>query len=170
LPKVKQKRVGFMIDMTPLVDITFLLLTFFMFTAKFKSEADAEQKFFIERPKASADTSKLPEANLGIVKVAFADSTKVDTAYYFTMTNLDDFTKVKKMTEVLPPDQQENAQLQISLDVLDAILSNVQKVNNETQFAIDADRSLPFNWIYNAMDKLRKNRFTKFNYVTETQQ
>lgn len=28
----KKKRVGFYIDMTPLVDITFLLLTFFMFT------------------------------------------------------------------------------------------------------------------------------------------
>ncbi len=28
----KKKRVGFFIDMTPLVDITFLLLTFFMFT------------------------------------------------------------------------------------------------------------------------------------------
>lgn len=28
----KMKRVGFHLDMTPLVDITFLLLTFFMFT------------------------------------------------------------------------------------------------------------------------------------------
>ena len=28
----KMKRVGFYLDMTPLVDITFLLLTFFMFT------------------------------------------------------------------------------------------------------------------------------------------
>jgi len=28
----KKKRVGFVLDMTPLVDITFLLLTFFMFT------------------------------------------------------------------------------------------------------------------------------------------
>ena len=71
MPKVKKKRVGFVIDMTPLVDITFLLLTFFMFTAKFKSEADNEQKFFIERPKASADTSKLPEVDLATIKIAF---------------------------------------------------------------------------------------------------
>ena len=28
----KKKRIGFHLDMTPLVDITFLLLTFFMFT------------------------------------------------------------------------------------------------------------------------------------------
>ncbi len=170
MPKVKQKRVGFLIDMTPLVDITFLLLTFFMFTAKFKSEADSEQKFFIERPKASADTSKLPEVNLAIVKVAFADSTKADTAYYFTMTNKDEFLQVKNMTTSLAAEQKENAQLQISLETLDELLSNVQKINNETKFAIDADRSLPFNWIYSAMDKLRKNRFTVFNYVTETQQ
>lgn len=52
MPKVKKKRMGFVIDMTPLVDITFLLLTFFMFTAKFKTEAEAEQKFVIERPKS----------------------------------------------------------------------------------------------------------------------
>ncbi|MCK5741730.1 MAG: biopolymer transporter ExbD, partial [Chlorobi bacterium] len=37
MAKVKKNRVSFVIDMTPLVDITFLLLTFFMFTAKFKT-------------------------------------------------------------------------------------------------------------------------------------
>ena len=55
MPKVKKKRIGFVIDMTPLVDITFLLLTFFMFTAKFKTEAESEQKFYIKRPVASGD-------------------------------------------------------------------------------------------------------------------
>ncbi len=70
MPKVKKKRVGFVIDMTPLVDITFLLLTFFMFTAKFKTEAEAEQKFFVKRPQATADTSKLPERDLAVIKIA----------------------------------------------------------------------------------------------------
>jgi len=51
MPKVKMKRTGFVIDMTPLVDITFLLLTFFMFTAKFKSDADNEQKISDKKTK-----------------------------------------------------------------------------------------------------------------------
>ena len=56
--KVKVKRVGFAIDMTPLVDITFLLLTFFMFTATFKTQAESEQKFVVQRPATTpSDTS-----------------------------------------------------------------------------------------------------------------
>ena len=167
MPKVKSKRVGFVIDMTPLVDITFLLLTFFMFTAKFKTEAEAEQKFIIERPQATADTSKLPEQNLGVVKVAFTDTLRKDTSYYFTMTNEEAFMKVKQLTEGLPTQALEESQLQVNLETLDALLGNVQKVDNATEFAIDADKGLPFVWVWNAMDKLRKNRFTKFNYITD---
>lgn len=71
----KMKRVGVVMDMTPLVDVAFLLLTFFMFTAKFKSDVESEQKFDIQRPKASADTTKLPEKNTATVKVAIEGMT-----------------------------------------------------------------------------------------------
>ncbi|PKL77793.1 MAG: hypothetical protein CVV25_13680 [Ignavibacteriae bacterium HGW-Ignavibacteriae-4] len=167
MPKVKKKRVGFVIDMTPLVDITFLLLTFFMFTAKFKSEAEAEQKFFIERPLASADTSKLPEQDLAIVKIAFLDSTKKDTSYYYEMTNEDDWKAVKSGVEGLTPEQMQNAQLQVSIETLEALIKRTYIVNSETSMAIDADKSIRFKWVSEAMDVLSKNRFTKFNYVTK---
>src|SRR6056300_180163 len=142
MPKVKKKRVGFVIDMTPLVDITFLLLTFFMFTAKFKSEAEAEQKFYIERPKASADTSKLPEQDLATVKVAFSDSTKQDTSYYYEMTNEDDWIAVKSGIDGLTPEQMESAQLQVSLETLESLVKRTYVVNSKTSMAIDADRSI----------------------------
>jgi biopolymer transport protein ExbD len=167
MPKVKKKRVGFVIDMTPLVDITFLLLTFFMFTAKFKSEAEAEQKFYIERPKASADTSKLPEQDLATVKVAFSDSTKQDTSYYYEMTNEDDWIAVKSGIDGLTPEQMESAQLQVSLETLESLVKRTYVVNSKTSMAIDADRSIRFKWVSDAMDVLSENRFTKFNYVTK---
>lgn len=167
MPKVKKKRVGFVIDMTPLVDITFLLLTFFMFTAKFKSEAEAEQKFYIERPRASADTSKLPEQDLAVVKIAFADSTKQDTSYYYEMTNEDDWNAVKSGMEGLTPEQAESAQLQVSLETLETLIKRTYRVNPKTSMAIDADRSIRFKWVSDAMDVLSDNRFTKFNYVTK---
>jgi len=46
MPAVKVKRMGIAIDMTPLVDVAFLLLTFFMLTTKFKpqEEVEAEQE------------------------------------------------------------------------------------------------------------------------------
>ena len=167
MPKVKKKRVGFVIDMTPLVDITFLLLTFFMFTAKFKTEAEAEQKFVIERPKASADTSKLPEQDLAIVKIAFADSTKQDTSYYYEMTNEDNWNSVKSKVKGLTAEQMDAAQLKVSVETLEALVRSTWIVQPKTSFAIDADKSIRYKWVSDAMDILTDNRFTKFNYVTK---
>lgn len=87
MPRIKKKRMSFVIDMTPLVDITFLLLTFLMFTAKFKSEAESEQQFTIVRPIASADTSKLPEKDLAVINIAIDDKNPQDTSYYFGLTD-----------------------------------------------------------------------------------
>ncbi len=36
MSRIKSKRIGFRIDMTPMVDVAFLLLTFFMLTTKFR--------------------------------------------------------------------------------------------------------------------------------------
>jgi biopolymer transport protein ExbD len=175
MPKVKKKRVGFVIDMTPLVDITFLLLTFFMFTAKFKTQAENEQKFFIERPKASADTSKLPEVNLATIKIAFTDSTRQDTSYYFEMLNQDNFQKIKANTPDLTQEQIQSAQIKADLFTLEKLVREVYRLDYatgslDTKFAIDADQDLPFDWVNNAMDVLRGNNYTTFNYVTDKKQ
>jgi biopolymer transport protein ExbD len=100
--KVKVKRVGFAIDMTPLVDITFLLLTFFMFTATFKTQAEAEQKFIIKRPATTpSDTSKLPDRDLATIKVAI-DSVSADTVYYYEIINETDRDVVWQSTPGIP--------------------------------------------------------------------
>lgn len=171
MPKIKKKRMGFVIDMTPLVDITFLLLTFFMFTAKFKTEAESEQKFVIQRPKVSADTSKVPEKDLAIVKIAI-DSVGVnnmppDTCYYFELVNETDRPTVWGLCKSLDDVQRTKAQIKVSLPQLDELVKNTVNVRSGTKFALDADRRLTFKWVYQAMDILRKNRATKFNYVTE---
>lgn len=172
MAKVKKKRVGFLIDMTPLVDITFLLLTFFMFTAKFKTEAENEQKFIISRPEATADTSKVPEKDIAIIKVAI-DTAGTDTSYYYELVNEADREKVWELTKQQFPDLPEeywaHAQLELGdqMELLDLLISNTRRVNLDTKFAVDADQRLEFRWIFNAMDKLRKNRATVFNYVVD---
>ena len=55
MAKHKMKRVGIAIDMTPLVDVAFLLLTFFMMTTQFKPPEAVE----IKLPTSHA-TVKLP--------------------------------------------------------------------------------------------------------------
>lgn len=169
MPKIKPKRAGFVIDMTPLVDITFLLLTFFMFTAKFKSQAESEQKFVIERPQVTADTSKVPDRDVAIIKIA-VDSVSNDTTYYYEVANEADREQVWARTESVPAELKGKAQLQVSLEVLDELVRNTRLVKPETKFAIDADKKLRFKWISDAMDVLRKNLATTFNYITEKKQ
>lgn len=169
MPKVKKKRLGFVVDMTPLVDITFLLLTFFMFTAKFKSEAESEQKFVIHRPEVSADTSKVPDKDVAIIKVAI-DSGTTDTTYYYEVSNQQDMQQIWANTQSVTPEEKTKALLRVNLEQLNDLVKNTRFVRPETRFAIDADKKLNMKWIYNAMDILRKNRATVFNYVTDKKQ
>lgn len=176
MPKVKAKRVGFVIDMTPLVDITFLLLTFFMFTAKFKTQAESEQKFYIQRPVATADTTKMPEQDLAIIKVALIkDSTseaiRVDTSYFYEIVNEDDRLKVwANMKDKVPEEQLQKAQLQVDVNALSELIRLTRMVNSKTIFAIDADKGVKYKKVFDAMEALRVNLATKFNYVTDKRQ
>lgn len=166
MPKVKKKRVGFVLDMTPLVDIAFLLLTFFMFTAKFKSEAEAEQKFTIQRPQATADTSKIPEKDLAIIKIGI-DSLTADTSYYYTLTNEETRQKVWGNQENLTEETRAKRLLQVNLQGLDRLISDTRRVNLNTKFAIDADRRIEYKWIEDLMNVMQENNATIFNIVTD---
>lgn len=169
MSKVKKKRVGFVLDMTPLVDITFLLLTFFMFTAKFKSEADSEQKFKIVRPKSSADTTKLPETNLVMIKIG-VDSVAKDTAYYVSMIKETDAENLAKaMVEAKFPDA---TSLTKSFKVKDTTwlytaIRATANINPDAQYAIDADQGVKYRYIQDAMNQLRRNLRTRINFVTD---
>lgn len=168
--KVKVKRVGFSIDMTPLVDITFLLLTFFMFTATFKSQAESEQKFVIKRPATTpVDSSKLPDRDLATIKVAI-DSVTLDTLYYYEVVNENDRNVVWQNTPGIPKESLSKALLPCSKELLNELVKNTRLCNPTTAFAIDADQRLRFEWINDAMDILRKNRATVFSYVTDKKQ
>ncbi|MPM39407.1 hypothetical protein SDC9_86040 [bioreactor metagenome] len=168
--KVKVKRVGFAIDMTPLVDITFLLLTFFMFTATFKSAAESEQKFVIKRPVTTpVDTSKLPDRDLATIKVAI-DSVTLDTVYYYEVVNENDRNTVWQNTKGFPPEYLNKALIPASKELLNELVRNTRLTNPTTSFAIDADGRLRFEWINEAMDILRKNRATIFRYVVDKRQ
>ena len=175
MPKVKKKRLNFVIDMTPLVDITFLLLTFFMFTAKFKTEAESEQKFYIQRPQVTADTSKLPEHDLAIVKIAIqTDSVTgiTDTSFYYEIVNEQD--RMTVWDQVKDFAQTDKALMQVgSLDsngikMLSHLVKTTILTNSKTQFAIDADKRLKYKWVWTVMnDVFRVNRATVFNFVTQ---
>lgn len=166
MPKVRKKRMGFVIDMTPLVDITFLLLTFLMFTAKFKSEAENEQQFTIRRPYATPDTTKLPERDLAVISVAIDDKNPLDTSFYFSLTNINDKAKVWELAEV-PAEYSNMSLVKVDSLMLSKLIRSTLAVRNTTKFALDADKEIPFRWISQAMDIMRLQRAFVFNFVTE---
>jgi len=169
MSKIKKKRLGFVLDMTPLVDITFLLLTFFMFTAKFKSDSENQQKVEIKRPRTTVDTAKLAEKDLVIIKVG-VDSVLKDTAYYVSMLNEQDVVNLRRAMATLKfPGMDEKT---VSFKVMDTvwlgqIIEQARFVNPRASFAIDADKRLRYQWIETAINEMRKKKATTFNFVTE---
>jgi len=169
MSKIKKKRVGFVLDMTPLVDITFLLLTFFMFTAKFRNEAENQQKFTIKRPQTTQDTAKLPEKDLVMIKVGI-DSVENDTAFYLSMVGEQDVAKLAEAMVALdfPGATEKTALFKISDSTwLGKAVEQARIVNPRAQFAVDADRRIKYRWIETAMNEMRKKRATTFNFVTD---
>ena len=65
MSRIKRKRVGFRLDMTPMVDVAFLLLTFFMLTTKFRPPEAVQ----IDLPSSHSDM-KLPETEVLTVTVS----------------------------------------------------------------------------------------------------
>jgi len=169
MSKIKKKRLGFVLDMTPLVDITFLLLTFFMFTAKFKSDSENQQKVEIKRPRTTVDTAKLADKDLVIIKVG-VDSVLKDTAYYVSMLNEQDVVNLRRAMATLKfPGMDEKT---VSFKVMDTvwlgqIIEQARFVNPRASFAIDADKRLRYQWIESAINEMRKKKATTFNFVTE---
>jgi biopolymer transport protein ExbD len=64
MPKLKMKRKETWIDMTAMTDVAFLLLTFFMLTAKFRTA----EPVTVDLPSSRSEL-KLPESNVMIISV-----------------------------------------------------------------------------------------------------
>jgi biopolymer transport protein ExbD len=161
----KPKRVGFQLDMTPLVDVAFLLLTFFMLTAKFKSDAESEQRFEIKRPMASADTTVLPETGTATVKVAIDDKTN-DTVVWYAIAN-DQLRSTVFTKSGYAEEEATKAQVQVPDSAkLATLVIQSRYADNKMKFVIDADRRISFGKIENVMNTLRGQGATIFNFVT----
>jgi len=183
MPKIKKPRIGFRVDMTPMVDVAFLLLTFFMLTAKFKSQSqEDEAKFDLRLPSALADTTKLPEYNMAMITVGI-DTAKGDTAMLFAVTNEPDRPAVYAPLDLKDASGNplnkdaliSKPSVRVTLDQLDKVVLQSRIVDASKpaklrglRYALNADKRVDYGFISDIMDVLTKNGVIRFNFVTKT--
>ena len=103
------------------------------------------------------------------MKIA-VDSATSDTTYYYELVNEQDKAKVWANSKKLTPEMKEKSQVKVDLETLGELVNLTIRTRRETIFAIDADKSIRYKWVADAMDQFRKNQATVFNYVTDKKQ
>lgn len=167
MAKIKMKRHGFALDMTPLVDVGFLLLTFFMLTAKFKSQTNEDLQ--ISLPIAQADTAKLPDVNIAMITMGFDISQGgSDTVLFFGVANEKDRAAVYEPLQLnIPKDElHKHAQVQVDMARLDIAVRQARMQAPGMRYAIEADSSISYGMVDDVMRIMQKYNATRFNLVT----
>jgi biopolymer transport protein ExbD len=167
MPKFKPHRQGVRIDMTPLVDVAFLLLTFFMLTTQFKPQEEVT----IVLPSSHSDF-KLPESDVITISIA-KEPTVIANDTTHIWLGLDSqnlrqrlFTEYKNV-----PRYGEKYYLQLSYPVPKSQLANylvqARTANPKLRTVIKGDRDAEFGFAEDVMDILQKTQITRFSLVTD---
>jgi biopolymer transport protein ExbD len=147
----KVGRVNIFIDMTPMVDVTMLLLTFFMLTTQFKPPAEAE----ILLP-SSNSAIKLPESDVMTITI-----TKDDRIYL----GLD---SQKLRGEVFGAEHALRGEIQVhGLEHLADLVMQARTLNPKLRTVIKGDQKAAYGPVQDVMDVLQRVRITRFNLVTD---
>ena len=150
MPKHKKPRIGIRMDMTPLVDVAFLLLTFFMLTTQFKPPEEVS----VTLP-SSHSAFKLPEANVMMVTV------NKDGDIYLGVDSQ------RLMGRLFGPENTYRAAVQVRKEELANILVQARINNPKLRTVVKGDKDAPFGPVEGVMEVLQKTRITLFNLVTD---
>lgn len=146
MAKHKMKRVGIVIDMTPLVDVAFLLLTFFMMTTSFKPPEAVE----IQLPESHA-TVKLPSKN--IIMLSLGKNGELFIGADNTGGRMD-IPGADGDTRILPGD-------------LRSAMMQLRSANPSLRTVIKADQDVEYGLIEDVMKALQEAKITRFALVTD---
>ena len=152
MPKIKVRRVGIRIDMTPLVDIAFLLLTFFMMTTQFKPMEEVE----IVLPSSHSEF-KLPESNVMTVNLSKDGRIFLGLDSQHLQERL--FGKENALL----------ASVEVPKDELADYLVRARTMNPKLATVIKGDRDAEYGIAEDVMNILQKTKITRFNLVTNLQ-
>jgi biopolymer transport protein ExbD len=195
MPKVKPKRKNPSIDMTAMVDVAFLLLTFFILTTKFK----AQDKVVVDTPTSISDI-KISPTNLftitvdktGLVVVGVSQETrqgmleKMDENFglnispagmvYFINTPSFGVPLSEMPAWLNNPDVEKMKDFEfkgIPIDTrrgktneLKEWINAARRTNQSLRFAIKGDRDANYENIEEVISTLQDVRINRFNLIT----
>jgi biopolymer transport protein ExbD len=139
----KKRRIGISIDMTPMVDVAFLLLIFFMCTTQFKPP----EKDKITLPESNSE-AKSPESE--IITIAVTKAPTVRVIYR---------QGGEEVSRVLTPDQ-------VASD-LGTVLSNARAANPMARMIVKMDKEAPYGVMADMMVALQDAKAPRFNVQTD---
>jgi biopolymer transport protein ExbD len=149
MPKIKVRRVGVRIDMTPLVDIAFLLLTFFMMTSQFKPPEEVD----IALPATNSEIP-LPESN--IMTLSLSKDGRIFLG----------FSSQRDMARVFGAENALRSSVEVPQDQLAEYLVKARMGNLKLVTVIKGDKDAEFGLAEDVMAILQKTTITRFNLVT----
>ncbi len=150
MPKIKKKRLGFKLDMTPMVDVAMLLLTFFMMTTQFRPE----EATAIDLP-ASHAPFKMPETDIMTVTVNKEGRVFLGVDSQTLRAQL--FGEANKLRPSMEVDRK----------ALHDLLIQARISNPKLRTLVKGDKDAPFGPVEDILDILRQVKITRFNLVTE---
>ena len=145
----KKRRIGIAIDMTPMVDVAFLLLIFFMCTTQFKPP----EKDKITLPESNSE-AKSPES--GIITLA-ATAPKPPTMQ--PMVSIIWRRGGEEQNQILTPEQ-------VKTD-LTAWLTKARTSDPSARIIVKMDKNAPYGLMSDMMDALQAANAPRFNVQTD---
>ena len=146
----KKRRIGVSIDMTPMVDVAFLLLIFFMTTTQFQPP----EKDKIDLPKSNSE-AKSPESDVITIAVTKAPTVKV----VFKQHTADGLQEV---TLQLDPATLETT--------LGPALQRARAANPAARVVVKMDKGAHYGVIADMVQGLQDANATRFNVQTNLKQ
>jgi len=151
MSKKAKRRIGISIDMTPMVDIAFLLLIFYMSTTSFKPP---ERKSV--RLATSHAEAKIPDKNIINITVSPEDSIFIE--YIMTAERL-----IEGKTVSVP----ERIYQYADLNNFNIELLKVRARMGNPEIVVKADRSASFGIIRGIMRAMQEMKINQFSLVTD---